>query len=71
MIDVELKLQRRKYVEKEWDTLSWSFLLFIFGSLKSLPNKIGYLLGLSSKKLRDLSFTMKDTVVIQPGAIRR
>ncbi|MEI9956080.1 MAG: hypothetical protein WDM90_07220 [Ferruginibacter sp.] len=51
---------------KEWGTSNWVVPVVHIWYFKSLPNKIGYLLGMSSKKLESIVYYER-FVVIQSG----
>ena len=61
-----VEVTEKKVRAKGWGIFNWLFLLLISGISVSLPNKIGYLLGLPTKKL-DTIIYYERYVVIQPG----
>ena len=66
VIVVVLKLLRKKYVESGWDILSLVVPVAHIWYFKSLPNKIGYFIGLPSKKLEMIVY-YETLCVIQSG----
>ena len=61
-----LRLLKRKCAVSAWAISNWWYRLCISGISRVLPNKIGYLLGVSSKKLETIIYYER-YVVIQPG----
>ena len=61
-----VEVTEKKVRRERMGTSNWWFLLFISGISNHLPNKIGYLLGMSSKKLETIVYYER-FVVIQSG----
>ena len=63
------KLLKRKYAVNVWDISSWLCRWLTSGAPRSLPNKIGYLLGLADEETGFGFSATERHAVIQPGAL--